>query len=752
MSVETNASRHNGRWPVLLILLLYFIIGAAYSITNPILESPDELLNYKNMLYIAEHKTLPVLQPGEFSKAHHPPLYYTIGAAVIGWVPSDNLEALAEQINPFWGYQTYQVSIDNQSQYLRDPELEGWPYHDAALGIHLMRWLSLLMGAGVITAVYTTTRKLVPKEPSLAWGAAALVAFNPMFLFIQGSVHNDALTNLLAALTILRVVVYWQKGPSVKRVAFIGLVAGLGILTKITFLFLGPLVLIALIARSWQDREQKADWWREMLKMLLIGGGIVVLLAGWWFVRNQILYGEPTSMKLQSSIWQPRENAPDWGAAINDLPYLRDSFWGVFGWGQITLPRPVYTVMWLFALVGAVGLGLWAYRYRKRQDVYRASGMLTAVLLIAPLSAFTATFYRMSISASADFGRYLFTTYAVVAPLLLLGFTEWFSLRWRQAATAVLSLLMLALGLVAYFGILRPAYAAPPIYASAEQVNITHQNIIEYPGQATLLGYNLEPDSAIPGEDLEVTLFWEVGGGFDDNHSFFIQLVDQNGDRVAGRDTHGGLGRYPTSAWQSGQIIADTIPIPIPETTAGPTGLLLTQGMWDNDGDLLTTSTDSGTNVLGVVRLAGSQQGAPPSALYQLGDQVSLVGKEIGAETAVPGQTFPITLTWHTHQQPAADYIVFMHLLDDAGNLVQGYDRPPQNGAFPTHLWQPGDTVVDAWQIQLPDDLENGRYHLVTGWYRLDDLSRLPVTAANGEDVPHAAIPLHTFQVQAAGE
>ena len=127
------------RLPFFLILLLYFLIGAAYSITNPILESPDELLNYENMRYLAEQKSLPVLQPGEFSKAHHPPLYYVIGAVATGWVPAINLNTLADNVNPFWGYRAYQVSVDNQSQYLRDPQLEAWPYQHAALGIHLMR-------------------------------------------------------------------------------------------------------------------------------------------------------------------------------------------------------------------------------------------------------------------------------------------------------------------------------------------------------------------------------------------------------------------------------------------------------------------------------------------------------------------------------------------------------------------------------------------------------------------------------------
>ena len=135
-----------------------------------LLESPDEILNYENLLFIAEKRSLPVLEPGEFSKAHHPPLYYVIGAAFIGSIPHENLPELAANTNPFWGFRLYESGVDNKSQYLRDRELESWPYEDVALAIHLMRWLSLLMGAGVIIVTYKTARDLFLNEPYLAPG------------------------------------------------------------------------------------------------------------------------------------------------------------------------------------------------------------------------------------------------------------------------------------------------------------------------------------------------------------------------------------------------------------------------------------------------------------------------------------------------------------------------------------------------------------------------------------------------------
>jgi 4-amino-4-deoxy-L-arabinose transferase-like glycosyltransferase len=737
------------RWALPLILGLYFLLGFSYTLSNPILESPDELLNYENIRFMVEKRTLPVLHAGEFSKAHHPPLYYVMGAVLTGWVPNQHLEELAGNSNPFWGYRIYEQGVDNKSQYLHDPALEGWPYRDAVLGIRMLRLLSLLMGAGIIVIVYTTTRALFMEEPSLAWGAAALVAFNPMFLFIQGSVHNDVLTNLLAALTIFGVVRYWNRGPSAARSAFIGLVAGLGILTKITFLFLGPVVALAIIVRCWMDRHTNQYWWRTAIKMLAIGGGIVLLIAGWWFLRNQILYGDPTSMELQASIWQPRETAPDWVTAFDELSFLRDSFWGAFGFGQLLLHRPVYTLLWIMDLVAVGGLLLWAARAHKAYETYRVSALLLGVLLVAPLTAFAATFARMTVSGSANFGRYLFTSYAVIAPLLVLGLTEWIPEDWRRPFLAGLTTLFFALAVYGLVGILRPAYAAPPLSTTIDQVQISHPREDAYPGLANLLGFEFSPDSAVPGERFDVTLIWQVSGETEENNSLFVQLVDFDGERIAGRDTHPGLGRYPTSRWQQGEIIQDSIPLYLPTDAVGPQGLSLNIGLRDESGELLFNKKGQDTITLATVRLAPDEAVNPVGnpVQYYLGESVELVGVETPEETVRVGEEIPFTLTWRASGSPEVDYVVFVHLVDENGELVATFDQPPVAGGYPTHLWQAGDTVIDRRLIELPEELPEGSYDLRVGWYRLDDLTRLPVMNDQGQMLNESFIPLFTLKV-----
>ena len=75
-------------------------------------------------------------------------------------------------------------------------------WRGTALAIHLIRFLSVLMGAGTVYLGYRLLLEIWPERWGLALAAAALTAFNPMFLFISGAVNNDNLAMLLCALGI----------------------------------------------------------------------------------------------------------------------------------------------------------------------------------------------------------------------------------------------------------------------------------------------------------------------------------------------------------------------------------------------------------------------------------------------------------------------------------------------------------------------------------------------------------------------
>jgi hypothetical protein len=74
---------------------------------------------------------------------------------------------------------------------------------------------------------------------------------------------------------------------------------------------------------------------------------------------------------------------------------------------------------------------------------------------------------------------------------------------------------------------------------------------------------------------------------------------------------------------------------------------------------------------------------------------------------------------------------VFLHLVtpDDATRVAQN-DEAPLLDSRPTGRWLPGEVVVDRQQLSLPEDAPPGKYRLLAGMYRPEDVRNLTVNSA----------------------
>jgi 4-amino-4-deoxy-L-arabinose transferase-like glycosyltransferase len=730
-------SKRTMHWALALTVSLYLVLGVVYSLVNPVFESPDEALNYANIRYLVEERRLPVLEPGEPTKAHHPPLYYVLGALLTSWVPDENFAALVARENPFWAYRSWEYGVDNKSLYLHDPELEGFPYRDTALGVHLVRWLSLLMGAGTVLCVFETTREIFPQGRAVAVGAAALVAFNPMFLFISASVHDDALANLVAAGTLFLTARILVRGATAQRAATLGLLVGLAILTKLTCLLVVPTAALALLYRSLVERGRTG--WRDIVRL----GGVVALAAllvgGWWFVRNILLYGEPTSMGRQTGVWGVRENAPDVLAAVRELGFTYDSFWGVFGYGQIPMPRWTYGLVRLLGMIALGGLTLFCVRRRAGNTLRELPPAVILILMSAFLVALAVNFVRMTVSAAADFGRYLYVSLAVLAPLYTLGLSEWFG-RTSSYATFGLATLLFALAVFALVGVLWPAYA-PPVMLSIEQIQArTRPTDLRFGDSIRLVGYDVGRTHVLPGEDVTVTLCWETLEPMAKDYVYFVHLLGPEENVVGARDTHPGLGRYPTSRWLPGEAFCDAVRVPVKEWAPAPAVYDIAVG-WHlyKEGEVgehlpAYNSADSLLELVTLGKLkvrpeAYAAVAAPNRLDVDLGEQVTLLGYDVDRLSVAPGESVNITLYWAAQAPIPADYTVFVHLAAPQSPPRAQDDCQPQRGSYPTSFWDVGEVVADPHTIIIPPDLLPGEYRLVAGMYLLETGERLSADA-----------------------
>jgi hypothetical protein len=68
---------------------------------------------------------------------------------------------------------------------------------------------------------------------------------------------------------------------------------------------------------------------------------------------------------------------------------------------------------------------------------------------------------------------------------------------------------------------------------------------------------------------------------------------------------------------------------------------------------------------------------------------------------------------------------MFVHILDEGGAYVSGWDSPPQRGTHPTNGWLRGEIVSDAYTFPLPADAAPGTYTIAVGAYDPQATTRL---------------------------
>lgn len=108
--------------------------------------------------------------------------------------------------------------------------------------------------------------------------------------------------------------------------------------------------------------------------------------------------------------------------------------------------------------------------------------------------------------------------------------------------------------------------------------------------------------------------------------------------------------------------------------------------------------------------------------------------------TVAPGGVLTLEAAWRPIAPPAADYVVFTQLLDDAGNLVAQRDMAPMGGTERTSSWQPGQAVTDRIGLRVPMSAAPGAYSLILGLYDPATGERLPVWEDGAVAADHVVV------------
>ena len=736
-------------WAIAL-LVAHLMLGVLYSVAVPAWEAHDEWAHYKFAEYVARHKALPppnarLTHEYEYDEASQPPLYYVLAALPIMLV--DTNDGVKPDVNPYFGNPT---GVGGINAAVHRSEQERFPWRGTILALHLARWVSLVISLAGLVAVYRLGRLLAPARWPAAFIALTVAALSPQYLFISSVVTNDVLIAALGCLVAWQGVQVGLKGLRLVPACGLALALGLALLSKLSALALLPFTALALglgVTRSLRQGERRLRLGLTLLASL----GCGLAIGGLWLVRNVRLTGvpwprDPWLLFRFTDRWFNRTGAAqpiNLDALPAALVYAFRTFWASFGWGNLEAYRWLY---WFFAglcLIGLLGLAWWLADSRGASDQRLAAWLL--ILLAVSVLAMAA--YRdFDHGGTLIRGRYLLPALGAVAWLLALGldaFLRHLPRVWQHGVPLALAGLLGITNLTLPLVVIGPAYAPPPNLARQAsgpvELRPGEQPLGARFGQAAeLVAYELWPTRVREGEALGVTLLWHTLRPLDQNYTLAVHLLDGHQQKVGEINTYPGRGNYATSLWQPGYVFRETYWIPVSAALAQPMLGQVKVAFFRAEGGQVGMHlpvTDVRGTPLGDAVIFGRFKLAPSAKLAAQeaeGPGLGTLSEANNAEEpllrlsratwepatphVVAGSAFTVTLTWEVLGQPMADYRVFVHLVGADGPVAFG-DGPPQGGAYPTGLWEPGERVVDTHLVVLPSEMPAGQYPLVVGMY-----------------------------------
>ena len=250
------------------------------------------------------------------------------------------------------------------------------------------------------------------------------------------------------------------------------------------------------------------------------------------------------------------------------------------------------------------------------------------------------------------------------------------------------------------------------------------------------LGYEPIARAAETGELVDLALWWAAEQPLPPL-SLRLSLVDAAGTTHELGRGQPAYNTYPFDQWQTPTFVIDRQAFRVPDDLPGGDYIYRLE-LLDAQGQPIYSIDLSPVAINHVERL------------YELPPFEHPAGASFGEEIALPGYnlsggngTYALELIWQAEAQPAADYTVFVHVLNPDGTCcVWQSDAMPRGGTYPTSRWRPGEVVVDTYEIALPEGLETGDYEIEVGLYVAETGQRLGVTVdgeATGDAVRLAA-------------
>ena len=253
----------------------------------------------------------------------------------------------------------------------------------------------------------------------------------------------------------------------------------------------------------------------------------------------------------------------------------------------------------------------------------------------------------------------------------------------------------------------------------------------------TLTGVNLDREVAAPGDPFLLSLFWAIDETPNADAFVRLALVDEMDTAVFSQDLPPVRADFPTTQWQAGDQWRGQHPFRLPVNLAS--GDYQWQLAWCTEDECDPSA--SSESIIGNLTInAPNRIFTAPPLNRETNVQVAEIATLLGIQSPISNLQ-SLTLIWQANNETATSYRVFVHLINENGEIVAQSDGEPANWTRPTTGWLASEIIIDEHNFSV-EELPAGTYQLNIGLYDPATGDRLELT--NGETavtIPDIEIP-----------
>ncbi|MDM8520639.1 glycosyltransferase family 39 protein [Anaerolineales bacterium HSG6] len=595
---------------LLLIITIYLLIAFSISQVTPFNKGPDEETNLAYITFITRYGRLPITYDErlEVGKDSNWPALYHLMVAGLSRTAQVDREAIdtGPYIKVLWDSFRYRTldTGDEPTYYLRTED-QLPPYQGRFLVWQIGRWLSMFWGVITLLLLYRLILELLPNRPDLALFGVALLAFQPVFIFISAVLNEDTLMAALTTLYLWLLIRFIKQPTKTWLLLLVGLILGLSITIKYTTIVLPPQIIGVLIYLKYRYGYS----WAWLIQRTVLAGLATIIGTSWWFGWNFWYLNEIDKHGWYVGLLRPIfTGGPDVTLArlgyllsggeigLAEMP-LRNttlgtfpewlwftslSFWGVKA-GEVWPGFPLMFIGVMILLLVATW-GIW--RLWRTQPTERVWLMLFAshigLFILLPIIRFglsrrigeTAQGRHILVPAVGAviilIGWGLATVIPkywqrLLFPLIIVTFIGWSVAHWHRLATFEMAPLPMRTAqlLEPVAGNSTSSSSSPELVEGGERGEVSAM----FGDTLTLLDYQITPQPTQSALALEFV--WQTRISVKKNYLLSVMVLNQDDMVVSHWLGHPGQGRMPTLAWQVGDTIVDRLRLPLSDLPVG---------------------------------------------------------------------------------------------------------------------------------------------------------------------------------------